>query len=167
MPHIGAITTPAMAASATPSANTNSRSRTRLMPERTNHFTIVRPCLDDGAVGRLFQEQPQEPDGDRRERARKQAIFRVDEVAQHERARNGVRKRQLLLGGAEHGADALLDDERCAKGQQKAVQRVASVRAPQRELEQHAEYAHCYGREHERYRIAPTHRQRTIVGQQR
>ena len=50
-------------------------------------------------------------------------------------------QRQLLLGRAEHRADAFLDHQRGAERQQQAVQRIAAVGAAQRELEQHAERA--------------------------
>ena len=45
MPQIGAITTPAMAASATPRPNTNSRSRDRLMPSARTISLSCAPAL--------------------------------------------------------------------------------------------------------------------------
>jgi hypothetical protein len=45
MPQIGAMTTPASAASAVPSANTNSRSRERLMPSARTISLSCAPAL--------------------------------------------------------------------------------------------------------------------------
>ena len=55
----------------------------------------------------------------------------------------------------EHGANALLDDQRRAEGEQQAVQRIAAVGPAQRELEQHAERADDHRREQQRDRVAP------------
>ena len=61
MPQIGAITTPASAASATPSANTAERSRDRLMPSARTISLSCAPALTTAPYGVFSRKNQSRP----------------------------------------------------------------------------------------------------------
>ena len=57
-PQIGVRMMPASAASAAPKPKTSMRKRGEVDAERAHHLAVMRAGLDDRAIGRLFEEQP-------------------------------------------------------------------------------------------------------------
>ena len=114
-----------------------------------DHLAVVRARLDDGAVGRSLQEQPDEADGDCREQRRVELVFRIDQSIEENGAGDLPRHLQVLLGGSPEDPDRLLDDERGAEGEQQAVFRLLPVGPAHAELEAHADDRDEHGRHEE------------------
>ena len=107
--------------------------------ERADHLAVVSAGLDDGAVGRALQEEPDAADGDGREQRRVELVFGVDQPAEENGAGDVARHLQVLLGGAPEDPDGLLDDQRGAEGEQQAVLRLLAVGSAHADFESHAD----------------------------
>ena len=82
MPQIGAITTPAIAASADAEREHDQAQPRQVDAERAHHLAVVRAGLDDRAVRRLLEEEPEQPRSSGTAKPRgEEAVARVDQVA--------------------------------------------------------------------------------------
>ena len=131
-------------------------------PQSAHHLAVVGSRLDDGAVGRALQEEPDAADCDGREQRRVELVFRVDQPAEEEGPRNVPRHLQVLLGGSPEDPDGFLDDERRAEGEQQSVLRLLAVGPAHAELETHADDRDKHRRHEEGQSIARRQGERPV-----
>jgi hypothetical protein len=127
-------------------------------PERAHHFAVMGAGLDDGAIGRLLDHQPDQENHGGREARRIEPVGRPDQVGEDEPAAHRLRHGEHIVARAPHQPNRLLDHHGDAEGEQQAIERVLAVGAPHAQLDRDADHAHHQRRDQQRRGVTPSKR---------